>query len=132
MKKRIKKDSKNTMEDPFLFDKIQTDEDKEKIMDVLFSISKEDRINPENIYIIGSSEDNKIILSNLDKHGIKDITKIKNILFRKGFSKIPIHVSDCITLTLNTTINTGLVLANIEFQHIDFVCQINIKQITYL
>ena len=122
----------NTMEDPLLFDRIQTYEDSEQIMNALFSISKEDRINPENIYIIGTSIGNKILLSKLDKYGIKDITKIKNILFRKGFSKIPIQVSDCITLTLNTTINTGLVLANIEFQHLDFVCQINIKQITYL
>ena len=139
MKKRIKSKvvlqttlGNNTMENPFLFDRIQAYEDNEKIMDALFSISKEDRTNPENIYIIGTSIGNKILLSKLDKYGIKDITKIKNILFRKGFSKIPIHVSDCITLTLNTTINTGLVLANIEFQHIDFVCQINIKQITYL
>jgi hypothetical protein len=122
----------NIMENPFLFDRIQAYEDNEKIMDALFSISKEDRTNPENIYIIGTSIGNKILLSKLDKYGIKDITKIKNILFRKGFSKIPIQVSDCITLTLNTTINTGLVLANIEFLHLDFVCQINIKQITYL
>ena len=120
------------MENPFLFDRIQAYEDNEKIMDALFSISKEDRTNPENIYIIGTSIGDKILLSKLDKYGIKDITKIKNILFRKGFSKIPIQVSDCITLTLNTTIHTGLVLANIEFLHLDFVCQINIKQITYL
>ena len=120
------------MKDPILFDRIQTYEDNEQIMNALFSISKVDRTNPENIYIIGTSMGDKILLSKLDKYGINDITKIKYILFRKGFSKIPIHVSDCITLTLNTTINTGLVLANIEFQHIDFVCQINIKQITYL
>ena len=67
LKKRIKKDSNNTMKDPILFDRIQTYEDNEQIMNALFSISKEDRTNPENIYIIGTLIGNKILLSNLDK-----------------------------------------------------------------
>ena len=120
------------MQTPYLLDNNKSTLENENIKDIIFSIPKVDRLNPDNIIIMGKSLNGNIILNNTDKFGIKDIKRFHRFMFKKGFETIPININDDhVSVKLNDTIRNGIVLANITFTRNGFDCSVKINQLTY-